>query len=370
MIIEQSRIAMQGTHMFIKQEQEQESLHYWNDSDKKAQAEGAVKELTYRSAGIRISHESDRVSFSAESMKAAKKDESAKSAETAKLGDDELEKDIKDGWKLTLLRRLMEHLTGKPIKIFRPDEMKPAKEIEVPHPPAGEPGAAPAAEEREGWGLAYDYQRSYFESEQTRFSAQALVKTADGREISVNVELGMSRAFASQESVSLRAGDALKDPLVINFAGTSAELEPTDLRFDLDLDGTADDMKFVSYGSGFLALDKNGDGLINDGRELFGPSSGDGFAELAAYDEDGNQWIDENDSVFDRLRIWERDAAGNFSLLGLAQRDIGAISLQKASTPFALNDSANNTLGQVRTTGLFLRESGTAGTVQQLDLVV
>ena len=41
-------------------------------------------------------------------------------------------------------------------------------------------------------------------------------------------------------------------------------------------------------GSGYLALDKNGDGTINDGSELFGTRNGDGFADLAQYDEDGN----------------------------------------------------------------------------------
>lgn len=59
--------------------------------------------------------------------------------------------------------------------------------------------------------------------------------------------------------------------------------------FDLDSDGREDLISFVRPGSGFLALDLNGDGRVNDGRELFGPATGDGFAELARYDQDGNQ---------------------------------------------------------------------------------
>jgi hypothetical protein len=47
------------------------------------------------------------------------------------------------------------------------------------------------------------------------------------------------------------------------------------------------------------------DGRVNDGRELFGPITGDGFAELAAYDDDGNNWIDENDGIYDNLSIVE-----------------------------------------------------------------
>jgi hypothetical protein len=56
--------------------------------------------------------------------------------------------------------------------------------------------------------------------------------------------------------------------------------------------------------------DRNGDGAIDHGRELSGATTGDGFAELAAYDEDGNGWIDENDSIYQHLRIWSKDAQG------------------------------------------------------------
>ncbi len=34
---------------------------------------------------------------------------------------------------------------------------------------------------------------------------------------------------------------------------------------------------FATGNSGFLAFDKNADGMINDGSELFGPESGNGF---------------------------------------------------------------------------------------------
>lgn len=90
---------------------------------------------------------------------------------------------------------------------------------------------------------------------------------------------------------------------------------------DLDADGMEDQISFVLPGSGFLALDLNGDGRINDGRELFGPETGDGFAELARYDEDGNQWIDENDPVFERLRIWTKDAEGRDVLRPSGKRE-------------------------------------------------
>lgn len=42
-----------------------------------------------------------------------------------------------------------------------------------------------------------------------------------------------------------------------------------------------------------LSLDQNGNGEIDNGTELFGTKSGDGFADLARYDLDYNGWIDE-----------------------------------------------------------------------------
>ena len=217
--------------------------------------------------------------------------------------------------------------------------------------------------------MSYDYYETHYESEQTSFSAQGVIKTADGREISFNAQLNMSREFMSQQHISLRAGDALKDPLVVNFNGSAAELTQRDFSFDIDADGRKDQIAFVAPGSGFLALDKNGDGQVNDGNELFGAQSGNGFADLAKYDDDHNQWIDENDSIYTKLRIWSRDAQGNDSLLGLGQQGVGAIYLGHIGTSFDIKSSANELQGQVKSSGVFLNENGSVGTVQQIDLV-
>ena len=197
------------------------------------------------------------------------------------------------------------------------------------------------------------------------------MKTADGREISFALDLEMSREFMEYSAVDVRMGDpALTDPLVINYGGNAAELSDTRFAFDLDMDGVDDNMPGLRGGSGYLALDLNEDGIINDGHELFGPESGDGFAELARYDEDGNNWIDENDAIFNRLRIWEIGPDGSSSLQTLKDKDVGAISLGRLQSSFDLKDGDNNLQGRLLNSGLFLKEDGTPGTVQQLDLVV
>ena len=140
-------------------------------------------------------------------------------------------------------------------------------------------------------------------------------------------------------------------------------------RFDLDANGEEENISFAGEGSGFLALDANGNGVIDDGSELFGTKSGDGFADLAAYDGDGNGWIDENDSVYSKLRIWTKDADGSDHLLDLKEANVGAIYLGSADTEFSFkNETTHETNGIMRRTGVYLRESGEAGTLSHVDL--
>jgi hypothetical protein len=223
---------------------------------------------------------------------------------------------------------------------------------------------------RRGWGIEITTDERRFESETTTFTASGVVKTADGKTISFTLGLSMHREYLEETHSVLRAGDAAVDPLVVNFNGTAAQLSDTAFRFDLQGDGEEETIPTLEQGSGFLALDKNGDGRITDGTELFGPSSGDGFAELAAYDADGNQWIDESDPIYAQLRLWQPDAEGKGALPTLSEGRVGAIYLGRAETPFSLTTSQNALRGQITASGIYLSETGGVGSVQQVDLAV
>ncbi len=214
---------------------------------------------------------------------------------------------------------------------------------------------------------------SFFsEQEVTCFSATGIVQTADGRSLDFRVDLEMSRSFMEETIITDTTEQIFCDPLVINLDAKGATVTDQKFFFDLDADGTEESISFVGEGSGFLALDKNGDGEINDGTELFGTKSGDGFADLAAFDADKNGWIDENDEVFNRLKVWTKDADGNNKLVDLKQADVGAIFLGKVGTEFSLNSLEDNqTNGMIRSTGVYLKESsGAAFTVQHVDLAL
>jgi hypothetical protein len=279
-----------------------------------------------------------------------------------------------DKYKISLIEGFVENLTGKKIKIKIP--IINIKDYEKPDPEKTngmkliQQSIKQNSNNSNGWGLIYNSQRTSSEKEQLSYSAEGIVKTSDGKELKIDLSLNMSREFVERSNFSIRAGNAKIDPLIINFDGKAPELTDTKFSFDLDVDGTTDQISFLKSGSGFLALDSNNDGEINNGSELFGPQSGDGFADLSSYDHDRNGWIDENDSVFEKLRIWTKDSEGNDYLLALGEKGIGAIYLGHISTLFDLKDTQNQMAGQVQETGIFVKEDGSAGTIQHVDLSV
>lgn len=221
-----------------------------------------------------------------------------------------------------------------------------------------------------GWGIDYSYNRTEIHEESLKFSAQGNVKTEGGKSIDFSLAMSMKSSIEISESLSFKAGDALTDPLVINFGSDTVSISDVKKEFDLDLDTKSDKFSFVGSGSGFLAIDKNSDGVINDGSELFGPTKGNGFNELSAYDSDHNNWIDENDDVFNSLVIWTKDEQGKENLFSLKDKNIGALYLGKANTQFDLNDSNKNMQGVMRESSIFLKENGKVGTMQEVDLKV
>lgn len=209
------------------------------------------------------------------------------------------------------------------------------------------------------------------EEEVTSFSSTGVVKTADGRSISFNVNVEMSRNFEQYMENYKSEEIVLRDPLVINLDSAPANISDQTFFFDIDADGKKDEISMLGKGSGFLALDKNNDGVINDGSELFGALTGNGFEELAKYDDDGNGWIDEADEIFTKLKVWTKDENGKDILLSLKDADLGAIYLNSVSTEFSVNNiETNQQNAQVRSTGIYLKESGGSGSIQQIDFAV
>ena len=216
--------------------------------------------------------------------------------------------------------------------------------------------------------LLYEENYSYTEHEAYSFSTAGTVVDSTGREIQFNLDVSMSRTFYTEYAGTFVQAANFCDPLVINLDSEVAEISDQKFFFDLDCDGIKDEIHVFGPGTGMLALDLNEDGVINDGGELFGTRTGDGFYDLSKYDSDRNGWIDENDEIWNKVKIWVKEADGTDTLYSLADKGVGAIYLGRQSTNFHYKDDDNLDTARLRSTGMFLYESGIACTMQQVDL--
>ena len=137
-----------------------------------------------------------------------------------------------------------------------------------------------------------------------------------------NLDCGAYAIPDYQNCICFWVGD--QSPIVIDILGDGFNL--TDgaggINFDLNRDGTAERISWTANNSddAWLTLDRNGNGIIDNGAELFGnhtpqpsPVLGverNGFLALAEFDRqanggNGDGLIDHNDAIFPLLRLWQ-----------------------------------------------------------------
>ena len=201
------------------------------------------------------------------------------------------------------------------------------------------------------------------------FNAVLRLQTEEGKQLEVSFSSLFSEAQSKSTQTQLVIDGKIIDPLVLTFGRDSAELSHQKVNFDLDSDGVFDSISYATGASAFLALDKNGNGRIDDGSEMFGAISGDGFADLAIYDDNKDGIIDSSDSVFEQLQLSRVNSQGELQLSPLSEAKVAAIFLYNIATPQTLADEHNNTEALVRKSSIFLSEDYQAGLVQHLDIV-
>lgn len=203
------------------------------------------------------------------------------------------------------------------------------------------------------------------ETEKTSICGSGKVCTQDGRQIDFNFAVDLAREFKSERVYEEAGSVVLRDPLIISFAGKSSELTTEKLQFDLNADGQLEEIPGLAASSGFLVFDRNANGKADNGSELFGALSGNGFSDLAQFDLDKNGWIDEGDAVYSQLSVWSGK-----ELTSLKERGVGALYTAAVDAPFSLKTESNQLLGQIRSAGIYLSEAGEVGQLQQVDLAV
>jgi len=169
------------------------------------------------------------------------------------------------------------------------------------------------------------------------------------------------------------------DPLALDLDGdgieTVGESGASSVMFDHDGDGLKTATGWVKSDDGFLVLDRNGNGIIDNGQELFGDqtrrSDGtvtpDGFAALADQDTNADGIIDTNDTNFSSLRIWRDLNQDGISQANELQTltDAGVASLSLTNTQVDQTLADGNTIHR---TGTYTKTDGSTYQLADLEL--
>jgi hypothetical protein len=190
----------------------------------------------------------------------------------------------------------------------------------------------------------------------------------------------------AQAEVALAQAQTVSSPLVLDTDGNGFETKAktAGVYFDLDNNGFAEKTAWTN-GDAFLTYDLNGNGKIDNGGELFGnhtlvgnEKAADGFAALSQYDENGDGFIDENDSVYQLMRLWNDNGNGiseDGEFKTLEEMGVNSIDLNQTA-PETINytdatvsgvSSAEMTDGTSRTVADFWFNVSTADTMQIYD---
>ncbi|MDM8537056.1 hypothetical protein QUF70_09905 [Desulfobacterales bacterium HSG17] len=358
MKIDRATVQLSAQHHYSYSEATSKELEIWGDEQKsRARLSEQTNLRTNNIDTVTIHSEPEAVT-----SRATSKNEKINSTASAKG----ISEEISDP-KLNVLKQILESLTGRKIHLFRPNEGQAAE----PTPENNQKAAPPTETPIDDWGFVYREVHTVDESETTRFHASGTIVTQDGREIDISLDLEMAREFHEKLQIEVRAGSAEKvDPLIINLSNGAASVSANKFEFDMNMDGEKEEIAGIGPGSAFLVWDKNSDGRINDGSELFGPASDNGFGELAALDEDQNGFIDENDTAFQHIGIWQPGNNDSGPVKSLQTVGIGAIMVNGTETAFEIKQKIDTPLAQIRETGIFLFENGRAGTIQELDFYI
>ena len=122
----------------------------------------------------------------------------------------------------------------------------------------------------------------------------------------------------------------------------------------------------LNMGAGKLA--KQYKTTKDNGSELFGAQSGDGFADLALYDDTKDGIIDENDTIFSKLKVWLKNAGGG-SIVSLSDVRVGALIVEGVSSKFDIKNDGE-TLAKLQKTGLAVMEDGSGNWLSHVDFIV
>jgi hypothetical protein len=153
-----------------------------------------------------------------------------------------------------------------------------------------------------------------------KLTTDQIVALTTGQIKNLTSQQGNALTSAQVEAMSTAQASALFNathgisPIVLDLSGNGINTLASNagVSFDLNADGSKEQAGWVAGGDGLLVLDRNGDGSINDGSELFGTGTtlangskaSNGYEALAELDVNGDGVIDAKDAAFSKLQVW------------------------------------------------------------------
>ncbi|MBK8918190.1 MAG: hypothetical protein IPM73_09120 [Betaproteobacteria bacterium] len=143
--------------------------------------------------------------------------------------------------------------------------------------------------------------------------------------------------------------------------------------FDHEGDGFAEQTGWVGKDDGLLVWDRDGDGFINDGSELFGSRTkltngslaANGFAALSELDSNRDGKVDAADSSFTSLRVW-KDVDGNGISAPDELLDLSAVGVQSITTSYLNSSNLDQNGNDHRQLGSYTRADGTTANAEDV----
>lgn len=242
---------------------------------------------------------------------------------------------------LYVLKQLLEYLTGTKINEITPETLTGTDTSATAACPPQVSGSGQPTSESSESTIVYE-ENTTLRYQSSDFSAQAHIRTSDGREIDFKLSEHQEKLEFNQD---IYVG-APRDPLILNSSGTP-----------ISSDRTSNGIPVLNNGA-YIAYDSNGNHKIDGPDELLGYKSGDAFADLRALDSDGNNWIDEGDTSWSKLYTWDGSSSSNT----LSDARVGALFTGAVGTHF------EDGLLSERQKSVALMEDGSARVLTRVDI--
>jgi hypothetical protein len=204
--------------------------------------------------------------------------------------------------------------------------------------------------------------------QQLDYQVQGTFKVNE-RELFLDYKYSLASEQVSYSKIEMSV-EALKDPIIVQFGAQGLGEISGQKDFDINQDSSLNILPVFSGDVGYLVYDKNHNNKADDGGELFGPETGQGFTELALLDSNKNGFIDAEDQHFEKLYLWQPGKDNNQAeqWLSLKEAEIQAISVSATSTPYDFYDQQGEIQAQLRQSSFAISDNGTGRGVHQVDV--